>query len=411
MAKKNTFRFTKKSLETLKPTQKTACYFDEGQMGLRLIVTKTGHKSYQFQKWSRDEGKPLCCTIGKFNEISLKDARDKAVSLLSDMTKGVNIETRKRDEHRARLLDPTVTEFANEFIEKHCKIKKRSWKEDQRILDKDILPVIGKLRMKQVAKRDILGVLDIVEKRGKLTSCNRTLAVLSKMFGFALERDVIETFPVYGVKKRGPEVKRSRILSDDEIKLLWNTITPTSPVNMLLKFLLATGQRTGETRQMRWQEINDNIWMIPGEKTKNNLTHYVPLNYMALEILKIMRELSSGEYVFPGRVIGKNEALVNKCIAKDTASHHLSRVIKDFDWPRTTCHDLRRTFRSNLAKLGISKTVAEKVLNHKEQGISATYDHHEYLTEKTVAMNKWNDHLNKILTGEEAKVISISFGK
>jgi len=391
------FPLTIKKIDELEPKGKRFYVYDDKQPGLRLYITPSGIKTFQFQVRSKGLDKIVTETLGKYPALKINEAREKAALLLSDVNSGTDIEGKKRDARRKRLLDPTVIEFAEEFIEKYCKPKKRTWQEDQRILNKNIIPEIGSLHMKEVKKRDIVAVLDKIENRGALIACNRTLAVFSKMFNFALERDVIEIFPVYGIKKRGEEKSRDRILSDNEIKLLWESLGDTS-VSMLLKFLLITGQRTGETRQMQFNEINEGLWTIPSEKTKNKLTHIVPLSSMALDIIQEMKRKSNGDYVFSGRIKCEGDIAGNKCIEKNVAAHHFRKIIKNFGWVRTTVHDLRRTVRSNLSMLKIRKTVAERILNHKEQGISAVYDRHDYLDEKKEALQKWSDKLGEILT-------------
>ena len=217
----NRFAFTVTRIDHLEPIEKRYFVYDDKQPGLRMYVTPSGTKTFQFQFRSKKHGKIVTATLGKYPALKIYEARDQAASLLSEVNAGVDIESKKRDERSNRVLDPTVKDFAKEFIERHCKQNKRTWQEDQRMLKKDIIPVIGNLRMTEVKKRDINNVLDKIQDRGALTACNRTLAVLSKMFNFAIERDVIELPPTYGIKKRNKEVSRDRLLSDDEIKLLW----------------------------------------------------------------------------------------------------------------------------------------------------------------------------------------------
>jgi integrase len=387
------FAFTVNRLNDLESRDKRFFIYDDKQPGLRLYVTASGTKTFQFQVRSKEHGKIVTRTLGKYPALKINEARDQAASLLSEVNAGVDIEGTKRAERRKRLLDPSVKEFAKEFIEKYSMVKKRTWQEDQRILNKDVIPVIGNLHMTEVKKRDVVSVLDRVQDRGAMIACNRTFAVMSKMFNFALERDVIESYPVYGIKKRGSERSRERILSDNEIKVLWKSLGNTS-VSMLLKFLLITGQRTGEIRQMLFSEIENDVLTIPAKRTKNKLTHMVPLSTAALDIVNEMKKISKSDFVFPGRAKAGD---VDKCLDKNAAAHHLRKILLNFDWNRTTAHDLRRTVRSNLSKIGVRKTVAERVLNHKEQGVSGVYDRHDYLDEKTEALQKWSDKLNEIL--------------
>ena len=395
------FIFTSTRLDRLQAREKRYFVYDDKQQGLRMYITPAGTKTFQFQARLRGQKKIVTNTLGKYPALSIKEARAQAAENLVEVNAGVDIERKKQDEKRQRQLEPTVREFATEYIEKYAKVNKKSWKADQRTLDVDILPEIGKLKMSEVKRRDLVAVIDKVADRGSMILANRVHSLLSKMFNFAMERDVIELSPVYGMKKRTSEKPRERVLSDVEIVEFWNTLG-TSSAEMILKMILATGQRPGEVRQVEWSEIQDGLWTIPSEKTKNGLTHIVPLNDMALDILEQMKEKSAGRFVFPGK--SKNKPLT------DTSPiHRMKKTIEKLGWTdRARPHDLRRTVRTNLSKLGVNKTVAERLLNHKEQGISATYDWHEYLSEKTAALGKWNNRLQQLLTGKEGKVIKIS---
>lgn len=378
------------------PTPDTrVVYYDTSQPGLRLLVTPTGNKSFQFQMWSKKLGKPLTRTLGKFRTLSLSEAREKTVILIAQLNSGVDIERVQAESYRKRLLEPTVQDFSIVFIERYCHAKQlRSIKETQRIFNKEIIPEIGKIKLSEVKKVDLINILDKIQDRGKLTLCNRVHSVLSKMFNFAIERDVIDASPVYGIKKRGAEIKRERVLSNDEIKMLWESLKNSTSC-MLLKFLLLTGQRTGEARQLEWSEINGNVWLIPATKSKNKYSHAVPLSSGAMEIVEYMKSISQGRYVFPGKPSGLKYS--DRCLDENVPGHHFQRVIKSFGWERTTVHDLRRTMRSRLSEIGISPMVAEKILNHKIPGIISVYDHHDYLIEMQEALQKWCIYLNKII--------------
>ena len=237
---------------------------------------------------------------------------------------------------------------------------------------------------------------------------NRVHSLLSKLLNFAIERDVIEHFPMYGMRKRTSEQPRDRVLSDSEIIEFWNALGSTSG-SMLLKMILVTGQRPGEVRQMQWKEVQDGLWTIPREKTKNGLTHVVPLSEKATDILKAMEKKTgagcgAGNYVFPGKRIGRTELLGKRCLTRSAGTTYMKRIIKRLGWEEVaTAHDLRRTMRTHLSKIGVSKSIAERLLNHKERGISGTYDHYDYEKEKTAALVKWDNRLQGILTRKQEK--------
>ncbi|MFC1844386.1 tyrosine-type recombinase/integrase [Thermodesulfobacteriota bacterium] len=388
----NKFNFTMSRLRAIKPETKRKYYYDQIQPGLRLSVTPTGVKSFQFQMWSKKKNAPVTRTIGKLDLMSIADARVEASQLLARVNKGEDIEETKRERRRQRLLDPTVKEFAEkEFLEKHCKKKKKSWREDERILNKDIIPIIGNLKIKDVKKRDLLKVIDTVTERGKPVMANRVLACLNKMFNYAVERDVLDVSYCQSIKKQGIEKSRDRILSDKEIKKFWKALD-NSTLHLMLKFLLVTAQRSSEVRLMKWDEINDDLWTIPSEKSKNKKVHVVPLTDLAKKILaEVSPNKSKNKFVFSSPRKGKY-------FDKDALPKAMKKIVENLKWKiLAKPHDLRRTARSYMSKLGISPLIAGKILNHSDKGMSKVYDRHDYLKEKRAALNKWAKELKKII--------------
>lgn len=393
----NHFSFTSGKLKELPVSEKRYFVYDTKQPGLRLYVTPSGVKTFQFQVRSKLLGKIVSRTLGKYPSLNLDEARAQAAILLTEVNSGADIEADKRDDRRQRLIDPSVNDFFEEYIEKYAKLRKKSWQADERILKRDILPHIGSYRMKDVARRDLVAIVDIIADRGSMIMANRVHALISKFFGFAMERDVIEMSPAHGMKKRASEQSRTRILSDEEISNLWKHTGRFSSVGVL-RFILITGQRPGEVRRMEWNEIHNDLWVIPAEKTKNGLAHVVPLASLALNLLENLKNNgTNSRYVFPGHNVDGN-AECDCCLNETSPIHAMQKIVTALNWEvPARPHDLRRTVRSNLAKIGITQDVAERILNHKEGGISSTYNHYDYMHEKKAAMWKWNDYLSGIL--------------
>ncbi len=130
---------------------------------------------------------------------------------------------------------------------------------------------------------------------------------------------------------------------------------------------------------------------------------------MALSILEEMEKTTgadcgAGRYVFSGKRRGRKELLGKRCLTRGAGTTYMKRVVKELEWAEpATAHDLRRTMRTHLSKLGVDKNIAERLLNHKERGISGVYDHHDYRKEKAAALVKWNNRLQGVLTGKQEK--------
>ena len=199
-----------------------------------------------------------------------------------------------------------VDRFVEEYLKRECKA---SWaKEAERLLRVEIVSVWGKRKMPEITDDDVVRRMEEIARRSG-TTANRTFAVWRKLCNWAAnaKRKIIKASPCTGLEKPASETKRDRILSDAELRLIWQAAEGLGyPFGPLFKVLLLTGQRRGETAAMCWNEIdNDGVWMIPATKTKNGLTHLVPLPLAVIDLLKTLPRLSPSkgemDYVFsPG---------------------------------------------------------------------------------------------------------------
>ena len=130
---------------------------------------------------------------------------------------------------------------------------------------------------------------------------NRNLAAIRKLFNWCLSRDVIQVSPCTLIDVT-PERSRDRVLSDDEMRLVWNAADGDGwPYGALIKLLMLTGQRLAEVGEMRWDEIDlkNKLWTLPPERVKNGQRHEVPLSDMVIEIIGAMpRVETSRNFVF-----------------------------------------------------------------------------------------------------------------
>jgi integrase len=220
---------------------------------------------------------------------------------------------------------------------------------------------------------------------------NRTKALISKIFSWALKEEIIEASPATLLDSPGQEVERERSLSADEIRRVWAAFDRLSyPFGSALKMLLVTGQRRGEVAGMKWSEIKDDGWHVPNERSKSGRGHMVPLSSLAREILSASPQI--GEHVFRTR---KDRPVTGWADAK-TRVDELADVK---DWH---VHDLRRTFATQLRSIGVDRLVVSKLLNHSEAGVTHIYDRYSADPEKTAAMERWANRLREIVSGAPA---------
>jgi hypothetical protein len=243
-------KLTAKAVEKLR--HEGALHFrdikDDGTPCLYLRILRSGEKRWIMRY--KLGAKTRVGTFGDVGKIGLADARTKAFAWHAIIREGRDPAAEERRTAAAEKWLPSVAAFAREYVERHAKPNKRSWREDERLLRHDVLPVIGDLRINTVTRRDIVLLLDAIRDRGAAVLANRALAVTRRMFAFAVERGVIEISPFAGVRA-SRETPRARTLSDDELRRLWAATAPTSPriepaTRLALRLLLLTGARATE---------------------------------------------------------------------------------------------------------------------------------------------------------------------
>ncbi|MGO9268322.1 MAG: tyrosine-type recombinase/integrase [Candidatus Binataceae bacterium] len=378
-------------IDSIKPTDKRADYWDKKLPGFGLRVTENGVKTWTVMY--RHARRLRRLTIGGYPAISLADARDVAKRALRDAQLGADPAT---DKQQAKDAD-SFWELAQLYLARHAKMNKRSWSEDERIIEHDLLPAWRNRKAAEITRRDVIGVLDGIVARDAAIMANRVRALISKIFNFAIGRDIVENNPAYRVPRPGQERQRERVLSDAEIKVLWRALdAEPSKIASAFRLALLTAQRKGEVLGMTWNEVDldGGWWTIPAERAKNGLAHRVPLAPQTQAILRGLLVDRNGAndkgYAFPGGKRGSSLFNLQKPM----------RRIKQATGIDFKFHDLRRTAASLMTGIGIERLVVSKILNHVERSITAVYDRHSYDNEKRAALLKWDRRLAEIVTGE-----------
>jgi integrase len=220
---------------------------------------------------------------------------------------------------------------------------------------------------------------------------NRVLAAVRKLFAWSLERDIVSASPAAGVRPVAKETSRDRVLNDGELRAFWRaTGEMRTPWGQFFRVLALTGQRLREVAHMRWSDIDLDgaVWTLPRELTKTDRAHEVPLSGPVVEILAAMPRFS-GPHVF---TTGDG----NKPIGDFTGAKEALDRAMPAGTPPWTNHDLRRSFATVSARLGIAPHIVEKVLNHSSgsiRGVAAVYNRHGYDIEKRRALDAWARHL------------------
>jgi integrase len=386
---------TDRFCDRAKSTSAQTDHFDETVSGLALRVSAKGVKAWTLH-FTGPTGRRARITLGRYPSTSLAHARTLALDAKAAVADG-------RDP-RGAGDEMTVNDLAARYVEIHA-AGLRSADEVKRRIYRNIVPVIGNVKLSELHRRDATRVIDGVTKRNAPTEAMRSFQDLRAMLRWAVSRGDLDHNPIEGMRKPQGSKPRERVLSDDEIRTLWNALPQAlarSPeYQRIIKLCLVTGQRVGEVSGMTRGELDlkHRLWRLPGARTKNGHPHSVPLSALAIELIG----KSDGEQVFP-KPKG-NGALPPIAVAQTIYSAQ-----DRFGIVQWTAHDLRRTALTGMAKLGIAPIVLGHIANHRtitKAGMTlSVYVHHAYEKEKREALELWADRLQGIIAGG-AEVVTI----
>jgi integrase len=390
-------KVTEKSLAALRAAaqrqEKLLWLWDTETKGFGVRASATGSVGFVFQHWAGGRGgKAKRFTLAA---TSLEAARIEADAKRHDANRGCLTSPRQErlTAEREELQRKSIGEVVSLYLSTH-KQPGRYWSELEAQFNNQILPLLksrAKLDSSQPITaldkthlRELLRALD-----DKPATKRKTYSALSPLLKWALSEDYIARNPILSVPPPKIPESRERVLTREEIKALWSGTSSLSPLwCSFYRLLLLTAQRREEVSNMEWREITDDVWCIPSHKTKNGKEHVVHLSPQAIAALP---QKGDSPYVFPSKAgtpicgYSKTKALLDRKSGVE-------------EW---RVHDLRRTARSGFAELGISREVAEKVLNHVSgvhSGLDAIYNRYEYLPERRDALISWGSYIEALVS-------------
>ena len=365
--------------------KKPSDYFDSRTPGLGLRVSPAGHKAWSLIFTSPATGKRARLSLGTYPATSLADARALAIEARGKVEDG----------HDPRVTDSppapamTVAELIERYFALHVR-GLRSAREIERRLRFDVLPVIGGLELAKLHRRDMHRVLDRASERGSPATARKLFADLRTIIRFAVGRGYLDHDLMTGMRATAPKI-RERFLNEDEILKLWAEWPDAlgEEVALALKLALVTAQRIGEVVGITTTELDldNSVWNLPAERSKNKFAHSIPLSPLALELIAQAK-------VIYGRLFRIGVVKVAQTITR-----RRDRLPVD-GW---TAHDLRRTACTHMAMLGVSPLIIGQVVNHRGTTRStvtlSTYVRYSFDKEKREALALWAAHLDAIVRG------------
>jgi integrase len=368
-----------------KPTDGNTIEYDGEIAGFGVRITAAGIKSFILNY--RIHGRERRYTIGRYGELTATAARARAIELRGMIREGRD-PMEERNESRS---DPTMKDLADRYLKEYAEVKKRdsSLRNDRQMINRLIVPRIGKLRLKAVGKRDV----ELLHASLKETpyQANRVLSLLSKMFNKAIDWDWMTKNFAHKMP-RFQEDKRKRYLTVAELQRFREALDAYEDQNAAdaLRLLMLTGSRAGEVLKAEWEhfDLQSGVWTKPSAHTKQKTEEHIPLSKQALDLLRKMKPKNATGPLFPGKEPKdgkKREARttlrnpwVQACKAAGLVKEMPvkgKRRMKVRYQPTVRIHDLRHSYASHLVSKGVGLQIVGKLLGHTQAATTMRYSH------------------------------------
>lgn len=399
---------------------------DEAVRGLVFRVTHKGAASWCVRAYTRD-GKEARVTLGTYPSVGLSDARKRARASLAAIQGGADPVEEKRAarvERERREAEPTVAERLDAWCAAREADDVKPWSartaaEVRRVVKRDIVPALGTKALRETTRADWTAIIEkkkasnATRRKAKRAPAMATALYryVSSFLGFAEAHGWIETVPLArkGLSTVAPPPKaRARVLTDAELAEVWHASAGEAPkVRAFVRLLILTAAREMEVADIATGEVDREAgrWRVPGRRTKNGEGYAVPLCPLALEEIAPVWPEDAGDdpdWCFLGRFAGsgfrgfsKLKARLDATIAATREKEAAAADADPLPMLAWRWHDLRRTARTGMTRLGVQRDHAEAAINHisARSTLERTYDRHDYAPEIAAALGRWQAHV------------------
>ena len=375
---------------------------DLGCKGLSFRLTSGGAASW-CARVVLPSGKGGRVTIGEYPAIGLAEARRKAEALRVAAASGAGpiAEKRaKREQAQERLLLPTVEDRWREWsaIAGRTAMKGRGWSDNHAervawMLTKIVGPTIGKKPLVETKREDWTGLVSKMHERGPAAAGN-FLRIAAAFLSHAEAAGWIPLplLPRKASRLAPPVAPRERVLDDEELAKVWKGAEALPPkACAFTRLLILTACRRGEVAGIALGEVDRDagLWRLPRPRTKGRRAHVVPLGPLALEALAEVWPADAEDRDPSHRLLGRYGDAPMSGFSKPKDDLDRASGVVDWDW-----HDLRRTARTGMSRLGVPREAAEAALNHAPAGgLVGVYDRHGFADEAIAAIRRWQEHV------------------
>ncbi|HPO15401.1 MAG TPA: site-specific integrase [Candidatus Hydrogenedentes bacterium] len=365
-------RLSQKLIEALPSNQPDARrrekeYADSDAIGLRVSVSKGGRKFFDYRY--RHNRRKRVLRLGEWPGMSLQDARDRARECRNLLYRGIDPST----ERETRTSVMTFGEFSESEYLPFARANKKSARDDENKLKRDLLPAWGRLPLTAITTKDVQALCTRIRTESSPTYANRYYSLIHRIFSLAILWGKLDgRNPAKGVAKAKESAGRERFLSRDEIERFTAALDACRDTDFagqaFLRLLLATGVRCGEALSLEWVNVDLERGVAFLPKTKSGRSRQVVLNELAKEVLRGMleRRADGNPFVFPGARPGAHMAEPRRVFERVKAEAKLGNL---------RLHDLRHTFASVAVQNGASLYEVQKLLGHSSSVMTQRYSH------------------------------------
>ena len=383
--------------------------------GFGVRVTAGGARSFILNY--RMRGREHRMTIGAWPDWSVLKAVREARSLRQRVDRGEN----PLEDRAPPPVMKTVASVLDDFITRCVRNNEnplRTADDLESAFNRLVKPRIGKIGVYDLRRSHIAEMTDWIEDNAGPVMADKCRAYTRKAMSWYAERDdqfnVTAAFVRVKPRANQKERARTRVLSDEEIRIIWPVLEHTGTFGAMVKMLLLTGQRRDEVAHMSRGEIDkEGIWVIPAERYKTKRPNHVPLSKAALALIETQPTLGDCDLIFPSRAktpysgFTKSKAKLDKAVLVATKAHAKAGTAVEplANW---TLHDLRRTAKTLMVRAGVRPDISERVLGHVIAGVEGTYDRHSYADEKRDALEKLAVMIERILHPPLSNTITLN---
>ena len=382
--------------------------------GFGVRVTAAGANAFVLNY--RLRGREYRFTIGAWPDWSVLKAVREARNLRQRVDRGEN----PLEDRAPPPAIKTVSTVLDEFITRYVRNKEKPLRSADIIesaFNRLVKPRIGKVGVYELRRSHIAEMVDWIEDKAGPVMADKCRAYTRKALSWYAERDdqfnLTAAFVRVEPRANQKDRARTRVLSDDEIRIIWPVLDQAGTFGAMVKMLLLTAQRRDEVAHMSRNEVDkDGIWVIPAERYKTKRPNHVPLSKAALALIENQPKLNDCDLIFPSRVktpysgFAKSKAKLDKALLATMNTHAKTGTRVDL-LPNWTLHDLRRTAKTLMARAGVRPDISERVLGHVITGVEGTYDRHSYAEEKRDALEKLTSMIERILNPLPSNVETI----